>query len=63
MTAKGIQHSILTSSYIKKGNYKVIIASPVFGTGFSIDKGLITTTFGFMFQYPPNVFLISYLMC
>jgi hypothetical protein len=40
--------------YIGRGNYKIVIASPVFGTGFSIDKGLITTTFGFMFQYPPN---------
>ena len=40
--------------YIERGHYKIVIASPVFGTGFSIDKGLITTTFGFMFQYPPN---------
>lgn len=35
----------------KKG-YRVIIATPVFGTGFSIDAGYITHTFGFIFTYP-----------
>ncbi len=41
--------------YVEEGGYQIVIASPVFGTGFSIDKDLVTTTFGFMFQYPPNV--------
>lgn len=37
---------------MEKNGYKVIIASPVFGTGFSIDEGYVTHTFGFMFTYP-----------
>lgn len=31
---------------------RFFIASPTFGTGFSISKGTVHTTFGFFFQYP-----------
>jgi hypothetical protein len=40
--------------YFQKHSQRVVIVSPTFGTGFSIDKGYIKITFGFMFQYPPN---------
>lgn len=37
---------------MQSNGFQVIIASPVFGTGFSIDAGCITHTFGFFFTYP-----------
>jgi hypothetical protein len=42
------------AGYLQKKPIRCIIASPTFGTGFSIDAGIVHTTFGFMFRYPPN---------
>jgi hypothetical protein len=56
MTPNYIKDALIADckGYMKKNRFKIIIASPAFGTGFSIDKGYVTLTFGFMFQYPPN---------
>lgn len=53
-TDKDVLKALITDSkgYLKEHRYSVIIASPVFGTGFSIDAGFVTHTFGFIFTYP-----------
>lgn len=53
-TSREVQKALITDSrgYLEKNGYQVIIASPVFGTGFSIDDGFVSHTFGFIFTYP-----------
>jgi hypothetical protein len=41
-----------TKQFSESNNIKVLIASPSFGTGFSIDAGYIDYTAAFMFTFP-----------